>query len=213
MVETTPYNPVSKKGEIRARIATALQNEMNQGNINAIIARAADLYGPYAAKTSLPYVLVFDRLINGKKAQWLVDARKTHSYTYTLDSAEGLCLLAKNGECFNQVWHLPTCNPAPTGEQFIGLAAKQSNGNPANTILKKWMIQTSGFFNRTVAEAYEMLYQSEHDYRFDSAKFNHYFGYQPTTYEEGIGATVTFLRGERIQTKNDHRPALSTPLP
>ena len=39
MTEETPFNPVSKKGEIRAKIATQLLNEMKAGNIKAIIAQ------------------------------------------------------------------------------------------------------------------------------------------------------------------------------
>src|SRR5512135_133532 len=46
MTETTPYNPSSKKGEIRARIATTLLEEAKAGRLNAMIARSADFYGP-----------------------------------------------------------------------------------------------------------------------------------------------------------------------
>jgi len=42
MTEETPFNPISKKGEIRAAIATHLLNEMKAGNIQALIARSAD---------------------------------------------------------------------------------------------------------------------------------------------------------------------------
>ncbi len=44
MTESTPYNPCSKKGEVRAKIAVMLEDEMKKGNLQAIIARAADLY-------------------------------------------------------------------------------------------------------------------------------------------------------------------------
>jgi nucleoside-diphosphate-sugar epimerase len=194
MTEMTPYNPCSKKGEIRAQIATILENEIKHENINAILARAADLYGPYAMKTSLPYILVFDKLINGKKAQWMVNAKKLHSYTYTIDIAEGLYLLSKNDTCFNQIWHLPTYNPAINGEKFIDIAAKELNGSPKYSVLKKWMVKAVGLFNKTVSESYEMLYQSEYDYYFDSTKFNDYFQFSPKSYEEGIHDTIKFLK-------------------
>jgi len=66
MTETTPFNPCSRKGEIRAKIAMDLENEINNKNLNAIIARSADLYGPYSTKTSVPYILVFDKLFSAK---------------------------------------------------------------------------------------------------------------------------------------------------
>jgi nucleoside-diphosphate-sugar epimerase len=46
MTEDTPFHPSSKKGEVRAQIATMLLNEMKNGSLTALIARAADFYGP-----------------------------------------------------------------------------------------------------------------------------------------------------------------------
>ena len=181
MAETTPYNPCSRKGEIRAKIATLLEDEIKKKNIIAIIARAADLYGPYATKTSLPYILAIDRLMKGKRAQWLVDVHKLHSFTYTIDSAKGMILLSNREECFNQTWHLPTYNPID-GETFIHMIAKELGVAPDYTVLSKWMIKMAGFFNKTVFESFEMLYQNEFNYYFDSTKFNNFFNYIPKSY-------------------------------
>ena len=46
MTEETPFNPRSKKGEVRAKIATSLINEWKAGALTAMIARAADFHGP-----------------------------------------------------------------------------------------------------------------------------------------------------------------------
>ena len=51
-----------------------------------------------------------------------------------------------------------------------------------------------GLFNKTVNESYEMLYQSEFEYYFDSTKFNDFFNFKPTTYQEGIHETIAFLK-------------------
>jgi nucleoside-diphosphate-sugar epimerase len=192
MTETTPYNPCSKKGEIRAEIARLLEDEMKQNNIKAIIARSADLYGPYATKNSVPYVLAIANLMKGKKAQWLVDVNKIHSFSYTMDCAKAITLLSNREECYNQVWHMPTYNPGITGKTFIELAAKEIGVAPEYTVLKKWMVKMVGLFNKTVGESYEMLYQSEFDYYFDSTKFNEFFNFKPTAYPEGIHETIEF---------------------
>jgi nucleoside-diphosphate-sugar epimerase len=194
MTENTPYNPCSKKGEIRAKIAQHLEHETKQGNIQSIIARAADLYGPYATKTSMPYILAISNLLKGKKAQWVLNANKSHSYTYTLDCAKGMYLLAHNNEAYNQIWHLPTTNPAITGKEFIEIAAKEIGVNPSYFVLSKWMIKMAGIFDKTIAELYEMLYQNEHEYHFDSTKFNEFFNYKPISYNEGIKETINFIR-------------------
>ena len=193
MTETTPFNPCSRKGEVRAKIAMDLENEINKKNINAIIARSADLYGPFATKTSVPYILVIDKLVHGKTAQWMIDINKLHSFTFTIDAAKGVFLLANNSECYNQTWHLPTSDPID-GKTFIELVAKELGIAPDYTVLKKWMVKMIGFFNKTVYESFEMLYQSEFDYCFDSKKFNAFFDYQPRSYSAGIYETIEFLK-------------------
>lgn len=194
MTEETPYNPCSKKGEVRAKIATMLEDEMKRGELQALIARAADVYGPYATKSSVAWVLVFDKLLKGKKAQWMGDARQPHSFTYTLDCGRGLSLLGQRDDAYGQVWHLPTCNPAPDGRAFIELAAKELGAAASYSVLKPWMVRLVGLFNPMVFELHEMIYQSTNPYFFDSTKFEKFFAYTPVTYPDGIRETLRFLK-------------------
>ena len=194
MTESTSYNPCSRKGEVRATIARLLEEEMKSHNLDAMIARAADLYGPYISNNSLPFMLVIDKMMKGGKAQWLADAGKIHSYTYTLDCARALCLLYNRAECYNQIWHLPTCKPAVDGKTFIQMVADELGVPSRYSVMKKWMIKMAGMFNTTIRESVEMLYQSEFDYYFDSTKFNEFFQYTPVSYQEGIRETIQFLK-------------------
>ncbi len=192
MTESTAYNPCSTKGDIRAKTVMLLENEMNKKNVNALITRSADLYGPHATKNSLPYILVIEKLMKGRRAQWMIDANKLHSFTFTTDCAKGIILLSNTDECFSQTWHLPTYNPVD-GETFIRIVAKELGIAPDYIILNRWMIKMAGFFDKTVSESYEMLYQSEYNYIFDSSKFNSFFNYKPKSYSAGIYETVEFL--------------------
>lgn len=194
MTEDTIYNPCSVKGEIRAKIAMKLEHEMKQNNLKAIIARSADFYGPYATLNSVPYIMALEKLLNGKKAQWLANDSKTHSYTYTLDCAKALLLLGKDEQNFQQIWHLPTTNPGITGKKFIEIAAKELRMSPNHKVLKKWLVKIGGIFNTTIYESLEMLYQNENEYYFDSSKFNKKFNFVPTSYESGIKDTIEFYK-------------------
>lgn len=198
MVESTLFNPCSKKGEIRAKIALMLEYEMQKKNINAIIARSADLYGPYSSRTSLLYILALDRMMKGKKAQWLIDANKFHSFTYTIDSANGMILLSRCEGCYNQTWHLPTYNPLDA-ETLIHMIAKELGIDPDYEVLNKWMLKIMSVFNKTVSESYEMIYQSEFNYYFDSTKFNRFFNYNPKSYFEGIHDTLEFFTKNKTE--------------
>jgi nucleoside-diphosphate-sugar epimerase len=190
MTEETPYNPSSRKGDLRARIATQLMSEVRKGNITAAIARSADFYGPAADKTSVPNILIFQRLLKGQSPQWLVNAKTLHSFTYVPDAAKALLLLGQDTNSWNQVWHLPTAPNPLTGAGFIQKSAAELNKPGKFTVLPKWMVKLGGLFDRTTKELYEMLYQYEYDYIFDSTKFETAYSFRPTPYDQGIRETA-----------------------
>jgi nucleoside-diphosphate-sugar epimerase len=189
MNEESPFRPSSKKGEVRAAIATALLDEIKAGNITAMIARAADFYGP-DCKTSVFNNLVMDKFAKGKKAQWLVNDQLKHSYTYTPDCGKALGLLAKSETAWNQIWHMPTAHPPLTGKEMIELAATFFGLAPRYGVISKTMGKIGGLFSTLIREVNEMTYQNDSDYIFDSSKFEKAFGVQATSYEEGIRLTV-----------------------
>lgn len=198
MTESSPINPSSRKGELRAKIADELLSAAKGGKVDGLIARSADFYGPYADNTSLPFIFFFKRLAEGRKAQFLVSAKRKHSFTYSGDCGDALYLLAKTEDASKQVWHLPTAKPPLTGEEFIAIVARKLGVKPRYTILRKWMVGLSGIFNRRVREVYEMLYQNQYDYIFDSSKFESRFNFTPTPYETGITGTIDHLRGRGL---------------
>jgi len=189
MTEDTPFNPSSKKGEIRAQIATSLTNEWKAGRITAMIARSADFYGP-STRTSVPNVLVFEPMAKKQTPSWLVNDSVPHSYTYTPDAAKALLTLAESSSAWNQTWHLPTTPNPLTGKQFIALVAREFGVPPKYRVLSRPMLKIVGWFNSDVGESYEMLYQSDSPYLFDSSKFARAFGIAETPYADGIRATA-----------------------
>ncbi|MBM2841446.1 MAG: NAD-dependent epimerase/dehydratase [Bacteroidetes bacterium] len=193
MTEETPARPTSKKGEIRASIAEMLMNEVKKGNLQALVARSADFYG-HNTNTSVVGMLVFDNLMKGKKAQWLVTDQAKHSQTYIPDAGKATALLGNSPDAFNRIWHLPTDKNVLNGKEFIEKVAKEFGVEPRYSILSKWMLQMAGLFNVTIRESIEMLYQSASDYLFDSSRFEKAFSFKATTYEEGIRETVRHLQ-------------------
>ncbi|SEW57360.1 NAD-dependent epimerase/dehydratase family protein [Chitinophaga arvensicola] len=190
MKEDTPYQSSSKKGTIRAAIATQLMNEVKAGQLTATIARAADFYGPGADKTGFLNLLIIDKFKSNSTAMWLGRDDQTHSYTFTPDAAKGLYLLSQDDSSWNQVWHLPTSNPAPDGKGYIELIATQMGVKPKYMKLGSFMLTLSGLFDPTIREIKEMLYQNNHPYILDSSKFEKHFNVKPTSYEEGIRLTL-----------------------
>ncbi|MGD8780783.1 MAG: NAD-dependent epimerase/dehydratase family protein [Ignavibacteria bacterium] len=193
MTEDTEIKPVSKKGEVRAEIAVKLIEEIDKQNIDAIIARSADFYGPNAVN-GIINILVINKFANENNANWLLNDKVKHSFTYTKDAADALVVLVESENTWNQIWHLPTNKEVLNGKEIIETAAKYFGAEPRYGILNKFMISLAGLFNSQIRESKEMLYQYEYDYLFDSSKFEKRFNYTPISYEEGIRETIESIK-------------------
>ena len=184
MTEETPYRPTSEKGKVRAAIANTIMDEVKAGTLNATIARAPDFYGT-SSKNSFFDMMVLDKYAQKQSAQWMGDPNKLHNFIYIPDAGRAMYLLGQSPESDNQIWHLPT-TPVMTGHQFIELAARIYGVKPKFMRIRKVMLWLIGLFNKVIAGAVEMFYQSSNDYIFNSDKFEKAFNFKPTSYEEGI---------------------------
>jgi nucleoside-diphosphate-sugar epimerase len=195
MTEDTPFNPISKKGEVRAKIATMLLDEMRNGNLQAIIVLSADFYGPGAAN-SFPHATVFERLRAGKAPQWIGDPNAVHTFTYTPDAGRSVAVLGKTPEAYGQTWHLPTSKEPLTGADFVRLACELAKQPYRLQVAPRWILRLMGIFLPVLRENDEMMYQFEYDYRFDSSKIESAFGLLPTPYRQGIGESFRYVGAE-----------------
>ncbi|WP_256013559.1 NAD-dependent epimerase/dehydratase family protein [Desertivirga xinjiangensis] len=185
ITEDCPYKPISVKGEVRAKIASLLMDEVKAGNIRASIARAADFYGATDSMNSFFDMMVLEKYSKKQKALWLGKPETLHAFTYVPDAARGVFLLGQNPDTDNQIWHLPTAK-ALTGHEFIRLAAGIFKTEPKFMKVNKLMLKTLGLFNQAIKGTVEMYYQYEYDYNFISDKFEKRFPYTPVTYRAGI---------------------------
>ncbi|WP_295720918.1 NAD-dependent epimerase/dehydratase family protein [Mucilaginibacter sp.] len=184
MKEDTPYHPNSAKGETRAGIATMLMDEVKAGNIRASIARAPDFYGTDSLNSFVD-MMVLTKNAAKQTAQWIGDPEKKHNFIYIPDAGKAMFLLGQNPDSDNQIWHLPTA-PAITGKQFIDIAARVYQVKPKFMRVSKFMLWLIGLFQKVVMGTVEMYYQYNHDYIFDSSKFEKAFNFKPTSYEDGL---------------------------
>lgn len=187
MTEETPVRPSSKKGEVRAKIAKMLLDEVQNGELTALIARSADFLG---AKNSMLVETVYKNLQKGKAALWLANADRIHSFTYVADAAKGTALLGNTTDAFNQIWHLPTDRTPLTGKQWVELFAQEMKVSPKISVMPVWLMGLLGIFVPILRELKEMAYQYDRDYWFDSSKFEKRFGYKPATPQEAVRRIV-----------------------
>lgn len=193
MKEDAPIAPPSEKGKIRKILRDMIMDEVGNKNLTALIARAADFYGP-GNKNSALTIMVAENLLKGKKAQVMGNPNKIHTYTYTPDAAKATALLGNTPDAFNQEWHVPTTKEKLTTNEWIELIAKGLNTEVKIQKVPKVMLQLLGLFIPVMREFPEMLYQYEQDYIFDSSKFEKRFGIIATDPKEGAKKLVESLR-------------------
>lgn len=194
LTEETPYQPCSEKGKVRAQIANQLIEATEKGKLQALIARAADFYGPQTPN-GIFNMLVLQKLMDGKNAQWIMDATKKHTMTYTPDAAKCTAILGNDPSAYNQIWHVANDPNALDGEGFVQLA-EELLGLPHKKIqvLGKTMMWLGGLFIKEVRESKEMTYQLTEEYLISSAKFEKAYGNIAKSYRQGLEQTIASMK-------------------
>ena len=106
--------------------------------------------------------------------------------------------LAERPTAWNQTWHVPTTPNPLTGKEFVALAAKEFGVPPRYRVLTRPMVRIAGWFDPLVGETYEMLYQNDSPYLFDSSKFAKEFRFDGTPYADGIRMTAASFKRDTL---------------
>ena len=125
--------------------------------------------------------MVYDSFAKGKPAQWFCNVDVIHSTGFTPDLAKGTALLGNTNEAFNQIWNLPVDQSLITGREWAELFALEMNATNKIQVLPSWGLKLIGLFIPVLREMYEMRYQYDRTYFFDSSKFINKFNCEPTT--------------------------------
>lgn len=189
LTEQTPLNPKSRKGLVRKEILEMLWKAVEEKKLTAMVARAADFYGPNASNSFLNE-LVIKRMKSGKAPQWLYSGDKKHSFTYIPDAGKATAFLALQEDSWNQSWHLPTDDSYPSGNEITEFLNKELGSNFKLQVMPSWLVFALGIFMSIMKEIRELKYQSAEDYCFDSSKIEKKYGLKPTPFKEGLKACI-----------------------
>jgi nucleoside-diphosphate-sugar epimerase len=186
LTEETKFAPVGRKGKVRAKMTEMLLAEMQAGNIEAVICRAPEFYGP--AKTqSITNSLIFNNIKENKKLRVPLSDSKLRSLIWTPDASRATALIGNTPSAYNQSWHLPIDDKRLTYKQFIALIETVYNQKLNYTVIPKFVFRIGALFNDRIKELLELLPRYEHNNIFDDSKFREHFpNFVVTTYEQGI---------------------------
>ena len=189
--EATPFNPCSRKGEIRARLHRRLEAAVQRGDVSAVTGRASDFYGPGGVGT-----LFADRFwpaaLGGTTARMLVPLETPHTYHFIPDVAAGLARLGQDAGV-DGTWMLP-CHPAESTLALVDHLAA-ALGQPIRTArMSPLLLRGLGLLVPILRELPEMAYQWEEPFEVDDAKFRAHFGAFTTPRDEAARQTVAWGR-------------------
>ena len=196
--EDAPFEPVGRKGRVRAAMASMVLQEMARGDIPVVIGRAPEFYGPGKTQ-SITNTLIIDPLKAGQVPRVPVRDDTRRTLIWTPDASRALAALGNAPDAFGQTWHLPCDDERPTYRQFVTLAAQVFGTAPSYKVLGRWTLTAAGLVSRQVRELRELLPRYAQDNLFDSSKFKRRFGdFEVTPYRAGL---------ERIRDEAGHGAA------
>jgi nucleoside-diphosphate-sugar epimerase len=195
MTEDTPINPISRKGELRARLNQELLDAHRAGKVSVALGRGPDYYGPEATANTIYGERVFWPALAGKAAQVFGTLDVLHTFIYVDDFAHGLVTLGEREEAGGKVWHVP-CPPALTQRALLELIYRAAGHEQAKVqAMPGWLLKLLAVFMPIMRELAEMEYQWRNDYVFEAPAFTEAFGAQHVTpHAEAVAATVAWFR-------------------
>ncbi|UUC53348.1 NAD-dependent epimerase/dehydratase family protein [Pseudomonas citronellolis] len=186
LTESAPFEPVGRKGRVRAQMASMVQQEMQRGDIPVVIGRAPEFYGPGKTQ-SITNTLVIDNIRAGKTPRVPVRDDTKRTLIWTPDASRALAALGNASDTFGQTWHLPCDDDRLTYKQFVALASEIFGREPSYKVLGKWTLTAVGLISKQVRELRELLPRYEHDNLFDSSRYKQRFpDFKVTTYRQGL---------------------------
>jgi nucleoside-diphosphate-sugar epimerase len=188
--ESTPMSSTGKKGIGKKLAAELLLKAIENNEIEAIICRAPEFYGPGKTK-GFTNALIFKNLRKGKKPKVFLNDKVLRTLIYTPDASKAMALLGNTPDTYGQTWHLPCDDNRLNYKEFISEISNQLGREVKYSVLNSFMLKIVSFFNPMIKETQELFPRYQIDNIFDSSKFKTRFSeFKVTTYQDGIKSII-----------------------
>jgi nucleoside-diphosphate-sugar epimerase len=188
LLETTPLQPATRKGVVRARIAEMVLQAHRDGKVKTAIARASDFFGPGVDNAMLGNRF-FPQLIASKTVQWFGNPDMPHTFTFVPDFGKALVELGVDGMGWGEAWHVPQCITC-SGREVAEATAKLVNKPAKITPAGKWILHIIGMFIPAAKEMIEILPHFETPYVVDDSKWHSRMHTSATPWNVALAETV-----------------------
>ena len=196
MTESLPLNASGVNGKVRAKMWMDAKALHDAGKIKATEVRGSDYV--CAGEQSRVGSRVLPKVIAGKPAQVLGDIDMKHTWTYPLDVARLMQIVATDSKAWGKAWHVPS-NEAKTQKELVTeLAAVAGVKNPKLSSVPSVMWNLLAVFNPLMKALKETAYQMERPYILDDSAARKAFGMQPTEWKQILNEVVAESRASGL---------------
>jgi nucleoside-diphosphate-sugar epimerase len=194
MTEDLPLVATTSKGRTRAQMTRELVAAADAGRVRFAIGRASDFFGA-GVRESTVGERVFARAVAGKKAEFLGDPDRPHTYSYVPDVAAGLATLGTDARSIGRVWHLPGPETVTTRE-FVDLVGAEVGHRVGIRTMPRFAVRALGLVSPMMRALAEMAYEFEEPFVLDTSRYESTFGRGGTPLATAIARTVAWYRDQ-----------------
>jgi nucleoside-diphosphate-sugar epimerase len=193
--EEMPQRARDPLGSFLAALAQFVLQSHRMGEIEAVLARHADLFGPQVARSPFGETFVLS-VLQRRPLSVLGRMNAPRTLTYASDLGRALILLAEQPDTWGQLWHLPSAPPV-TPERLINtLRSSEGNAPIAHSeiheIRSERRLFSLGGSRRIAQRALARFYEAP--FTLSSAKFERAFGMHATPFKDMVEETVQSLK-------------------
>ena len=192
MTESLPLDATGAKGKVRAQMWLDAKALHDAGRIKATEVRGSDYV--CAGEQSRVGSRVMPNVLAGKPAQVLGDIDVKHTWTYPLDVARLMQIVATDQKAWGKAWHVPSNEPKTQQELVSELAAVAGIKNPKLSSVPNVVWNLLAVFNPLMKALKETAYQMQRPYILDDSAARKAFGMQPTEWKQILKEVVAETR-------------------
>jgi nucleoside-diphosphate-sugar epimerase len=187
---------VAVLGKVRAQMWLDAKALHDAGRIKATEVRGSDYV--CAGEQSRVGSRVMPKILAGKPAQVLGDIDVKHTWTYPLDVARLMQIVATDSKAWGKAWHVPS-NEAKTQKELVTeLAAVAGINNPKLSSVPNAIWNLLALFNPLMKALKETAYQMQRPYILDESAARKTFGMQPTEWKQILKEVVAETRASDL---------------
>jgi nucleoside-diphosphate-sugar epimerase len=193
MVEGLPQLARDRKGRTRAGMADSLLAAHEAGQIEVVIGRASDYFGPHAENSGIT-ALAIEPVAGTGRLRWMGSLDEPHSCAYLPDIARAYVALGTAEGVDGRIWHLPHA-PAVTGRQFLALVSAALPEPREVGVIGTRMLALAAPVHRISRESLAIAYQWTEPFVVDDSAFRARFPeYEVTPLDRAVADTVAHAR-------------------